>query len=386
MRPVLLWSDELLRYDFGPGHPMDPLRLDLTRRLLESFELTERFDVVAPPLATDAELALVHDPAYIAVVREAERTGRAAAGWGLGDADTPLFPHIHTAAARIAGAALAGARLILAGSAARAFSVAGGMHHAMPAAAAGFCVYNDVAVAIAAVRGAGPVVYVDLDVHHGDGVQRAFEDDSGVTTISLHQHPRSLYPHTGYPGEIGSGRGTGHAVNVALPEDVTDAQWLRALEAIVAPVLREVRPVLLVTQHGCDTHAADPLGGLGISIEAQREAAIILRGLAEEWCGGRWLAVGGGGYDVGVVPLVWTHVAAVIADADLDPATPTPQPWRDHLHHITGRDAPATLGDGVRPAWKAFHGGHDPADAVDRAILATRLAAFPALGIDPLTA
>ncbi len=387
MRPVLLWSDELLRYDFGPAHPMNPLRLELTRSLLDCLDLTGRFDVLVPPVATDDELALVHDRAYIAVVREAERTGHAPPGWGLGDADNPVFPLIHTAAARIAGGSLLAARLIVEGRARRAFSFAGGMHHAMPAAAAGFCVYNDVAIALAAVRPLGPVVYVDLDVHHGDGVQRAFESDPAVTTISLHQHPRSLYPHTGYPAEIGGGGGAGHAMNVALPEDVTDGQWLRALEAIAAPVLRELEPVLLVTQHGCDTHRADPLGGLGISIEAQREAARLLRGLAEEHCGGRWLAVGGGGYDVvETVPRVWAHVAAVVADADLDPAAAAPAAWRDHVRRVTGREAPATLGDGVSVTWKPFHLGRNPADAVDRAIMATRSAAFPALGLDPSTA
>lgn len=386
MRPVLPWSEEFLRYDFGPGHPMDPVRLDLTRHLLDDLGLTGRFDVVAPPAATDAELALVHGPAYIRAVRAAERTGHAEAGWGLGDADNPVFPLIHTAAARIAGATLDAVRRVVDGRAPRAFVVAGGLHHAMPAAAAGFCVYNDVAVALAAVRASGPLLYVDLDVHHGDGVQRAFFDDPAVTTVSLHQHPRSLYPHTGYPAEVGRGGGSGHALNLALPEDVTDAQWLRALEAIVAPVVAELRPRLLLSQHGCDTHRDDPLGGLAISIEAQREAAILLRGLADEHCGGRWVAVGGGGYDLLTVPRVWTHVAAVVADADVDPTTPTPERWRAHVRRVTGGAAPETMGDGVTATFSPFHRGHNPADAVDRAIMATRSAAFPSLGLDPLTA
>jgi len=387
VRPVLMWSEDLLGYDFGPGHPMDPLRLELTERLIEDLDVAGHFRVVAPRLATDEELALVHDPEYIRIVREAGRTGRAPASSGLGDADTPIFPGIHAAAARIAGAAVQAAGMIIAGETVRAFSFAGGMHHAMPGAAAGFCVYNDAAVAIASVRAAGPIVYVDLDVHHGDGVQRAFLDDPWVTTVSLHQHPRSLYPHTGYPGEIGGGTGLGHCVNVALPEDVTDAEWLRAIDAVVTPVVREVRPAMLVTQHGCDTHIDDPIGGLRISIEAQREAALLMRALADTHCGGRWLALGGGGYDVaGAVPRVWAHVAAVVAGVEVDPAAPTPQRWRDHVLRVTGRAAPVTMGDGVPVAWKPFHAGHNPASAIDRAIMATRTAAFPSLGLDPLTA
>ncbi len=387
VRPVLMWSEQLLAYDFGPGHPMDPVRLDLTIRLLGELGLLERFDVVAPHLASDADLALVHDPAYLAAVREASRSGLTAASFGLGDADTPVFAGMHEAAARIAGAALEGARLLAGGSARRVLSPAGGMHHAMPSAASGFCVHNDAALALAVLAEQGPVVYVDLDVHHGDGVQRAFEADGRVTTISIHQHPGSIYPHSGYPGEIGTGPGRGHSVNLALPEGVTDSGWLRAIEAVVEPVVREVRPFALVTQHGCDTHADDPLGGLRISIEAQAEAARMLADLAEEHAGGRWLALGGGGYDVvGVVPRVWAHVAAVVAGVTLDPALPTPPAWRRHVRDITGREAPLAMGDGVEVRYRPFAAGHDPADDVDRAIMATRNAAFPCLGLDPLTA
>lgn len=386
VRPVMMWSESLLAYHFGPGHPMDPRRLELTVCLAEELGLLEHLDVRAPRLATDAELELVHDPALLAAVRRAGATGEPQPGFGLGDSDTPVFPGMFDAAARVAGAAAEAAGLLASGRARRAFSPAGGMHHAVASSAAGFCVFNDLAVAIALLRAHGPVVYVDLDVHHGDGVQQIFESDDRVTTISVHQHPRSIFPHTGYPTETGSGAGRGHSVNLALPEDVTDAGWLRGLDAVVEPVLREVRPFALVTQHGCDTHAADPLGGLAISVEAQREAARMLAGLADAHASGRWLAVGGGGYDLTVVPRVWTHVAAVVAGVGLDPATPTPEAWRQRARALTGQPAPETMGDGVTVRWRPFHAGHDPADAVDRAIMATRNAAFPCLGLDPLTA
>lgn len=387
--PVLVWSPELCEQHFGPGHPMDPVRLELTHALVVALGIERHLRVVPAPPATDEQLRIFHDTDYIAAVHQAQATGHAPAGFGLGDPDNPIHPVIHDASARFVGSTLAAVDAVVSGRAPRAFSMAGGMHHAMPGAAAGFCVYNDAAIAILTARagGTGPVVYVDLDVHHGDGVQLAFLEDPNVTTISLQQHPRAIFPHTGYPAETGRGAGAGHALNVALPEEATDAGWLRAVEAVVEPVLREVRPALLVSQHGADTHARDPLGGLCISVEAQREACLMMRDLADRYCGGRWVALGGGGYDVAhAVPLVWTHVAAVVAGVDLDPATETPAAWRRQVLERTGQQAPLHLGDGVEVSWKHFSAGHDPADPVDRAIMATRRAAFPQLGLDPRTA
>lgn len=385
VRPVLMWSDKLLAYDFGPRHPMAPTRLDLTMRLLAELGLLGHFDVITPRLATAAELELAHDPAFLAALRQASATGIAPPGYGLGDSDTPIFPGMYEAAARIAGAAATAARLIAGGHARRVFSPAGGLHHAVYSSSAGFCVLNDAAVALALLRPLGPLVYIDLDVHHGDGVQQIFASDPRVTTISIHQHPAAFFPHTGYASEVGTGPGLGHSVNLALPAGTTDDGWLRAIDAVVEPVLRELRPYAIVTQHGCDTHATDPLGGLSVSVDAQREAARMMAALAEAYAGGRWIALGGGGYDIRVVPRSWAHVAAAVAGVDIDPATPIPERWRTYFREVTGEDAALTMGDGVSVSFKPFYGGHDPANSVDRAIRATRNAIFPSLGLDPLT-
>lgn len=364
----MVWSEDLLAYDFGPGHPMDPVRLRLTRDLVASLRLDRSFRLVEPRIADDDELALVHHRAFIAAVRSAGDSLRGDVAFGLGAseeemADTPVFAGMHEAAARLVGGTIEAVRAVGSGTAPRAVFFGGGMHHAMPGAAAGFCIYNDAAVAIAdhLERGGGDVVYIDLDVHHGDGVERAFADDPRVTTISVHQHPRSLFPHTGYSQDVCGGS----AVNLPLPEDVDNAGWMRAVEAVVEPVVREVRPSLVVSQHGADPHRNDPLASLGLSVEALTEGARLVRSVAERYAAGRWVALGGGGYDVAdAVPRAWAALVAVVADVEV----------------------PAALGDGAAVRWRPYAEGHDPADPVDRAITATRNAAFPGLGLDPLTA
>jgi acetoin utilization protein AcuC len=217
--------------------------------------------------------------------------------FGLGTEDNPVFPGMHEASALVAGATLAAARAVWSGSAEHVASIAGGMHHAMAAHASGFDVCNDPAIAIAWLLGQGAerVAYVDIDAHHGDEVQAAFYADPRVLTISLHKHPATLFPFTGLPAETGGPGAEGSAVNVALPAGTGDSPWLRAFYAIVPPLLRQFRPQMLVSQHGCDTHRLDPLSNLELSIDAQRAAHAAIHALAHEAAGGRWLLTGGGG-------------------------------------------------------------------------------------------
>jgi acetoin utilization protein AcuC len=267
-----------------------------------------------------------------------------------------------------------------------AVNLAGGLHHAMRSHASGFCVYNDPAIAIAwlLARGANRVAYVDVDVHHGDGVQAAFWDDPRVLTISLHEHPASLFPGTGLPTEIGGPKAEGYAVNVALPAGTGDDAWLRAFETVVPPLLREFAPEVLVTQHGCDTHAMDPLAHFTLTIDGQRRAAETLHRLAHSTASGRWIALGGGGYEVvDVVPRIWTLLLAEAADRPIPPTTLTPESWRRHVLDTTGRKAPQVMTDGRHPDPRPWSGGYDPADPVDRAILATLRNVFPWHGLDP---
>jgi acetoin utilization protein AcuC len=381
------WDDGLTGYDFGPGHPLAPVRVELTMVLARAFGIFDEpsVTVMVPPPATADELELVHDPGYIAAVRHAGATGRQDVRHGLGTPDDPVFAGMHEASALVAGATLAAARAVWTSQADHGANVAGGLHHAMRASASGFCVYNDPAIAIRwlLAQGAERVAYVDLDVHHGDGVQAAFYDDPRVLTISLHEHPATLFPGTGLPSETGSGAGLGTAVNVALPAGTGDAGWLRALDAIVPPLIRAFRPDVLVSQHGCDSHRLDPLAHLELSLDAQRRAQAIVHQLAHEVAGGRWLLTGGGGYElVQVVPRCWTHLLAEAAGRPIDPLTQTPVSWREYVRDRTGRRPPESMTDGPLNEFISFDSGSDPADPVDRSIAATRAAVFPAHGLN----
>jgi acetoin utilization protein AcuC len=394
----LAWDERLAAYDFGPRHPLAPIRVKLTIELARAFGVLSLpgVTVSAADPATDAELELVHDPGYIDTVKKAGDVAAGKSGnldavallrHGLGTADDPVFAGMHEASAHVVGATLAAARAMWSADAERGASIAGGLHHAMRGNASGFCIYNDPAIAIAWLLGQGAerIAYVDIDVHHGDGVQAAFWDDPRVLTISLHEHPATLFPGTGLPGETGARSAEGSAVNVALPAGTTDAGWLRAFEAVVPPLLRQFRPQLLVSQHGCDTHWSDPLANLEVSIDAQRAAHAMIHQLAHEVCDGRWLLTGGGGYQlVQVVPRTWTHLLAEAAGSPVEPAAATPQPWRDYVRTVVGQPAPELMTEGASTAFARFEAGYDPADPVDNAITATRNAIFPSHGLLPL--
>jgi len=392
------WEDQLTAYDFGPQHPLAPIRVKLTIELARSLGLLsgDGVTVTAAGPASETELQLIHDPEYIAVVKQA---GAYAAGdsaarpdaasllaHGLGTADDPVFAGMHEASALVSGATLAAARAVVTGTAEHGASIAGGLHHAMRASASGFCIYNDPAIAITWLlsQGAERIAYVDIDVHHGDGVQAAFWNDPRVLTISVHESPLTLFPGTGWASETGGPDADGMAVNVPLPAGCRDAGWLRALHAVVPPLLRQFQPQFLVSQHGCDTHFTDPLADLAITVDAQRSAHALIHQLAHETAGGRWLLTGGGGYQlVQVVPRTWTHLLAEAMGRPVDPATPTPADWREFVARVTPESAPEVMTDGASASYADFDAGYDPADPVDQAIMATRNAVFPLHGLFP---
>jgi acetoin utilization protein AcuC len=305
---------------------------------------------------------------------------------GLGTEDDPVFPGMHEAAAMVTGATLSAARAVWTSAAQHGASIAGGLHHAMAGNASGFCVYNDPVIAIAWLLGQGAerIAYVDVDAHHGDGVERAFWDDPRVLTIGLHEHPESLFPGTGWSGDIGGQRAEDSAVNVALPALTGDAGWLRAFDAVVPPLLRRFRPQILVSQHGCDSHRDDPLTNLELSIDAQRATHAAIHRLAHEYADGRWLLTGGGGYEhVHVVPRSWAHLLFEAAGRPLDPGAATPGLWREYVSLVTSQTAPDTMTEGAPAGFASFDDGYNPADPVDQAILATRKAVFPLHGLMP---
>ncbi|MFC8193116.1 acetoin utilization protein AcuC [Cellulomonas sp. NPDC057328] len=384
----VVWSTEMLGYDFGVGHPMTSDRIDLTIALASGLGLLAApgVEVVAAEPASDALLTTVHDPAYVAAVHAAAERGVPDPARGLGTRDDPLFPQMHEAAARVVAGSVDAALAVWEGRAPHAVNVGGGLHHAMPGGASGFCVYNDAAVAIRALLAAGVprVAYVDVDAHHGDGVQTVFWDDPRVLTVSLHETGAALFPGTGHPGETGGPGADGTAVNVALPSRTGDAGWLRAFDAVVPAALRAFGPAVLVTQHGCDTHRLDPLASLRVSVDGQRLAAERLHALAHEVSDGRWLALGGGGYAVlDVVPRAWAHLIGIATHRPVDPATPVPAGWLAAVRQRYGREAVAVMTDGGVVEARPWSAGYDPADDLDRAVRATRAAVFPSLGLDP---
>nr|WP_196792093.1 acetoin utilization protein AcuC [Motilibacter deserti] len=366
---------------------MTPLRLDLTMRLADELGLLAGVKVTDAPLADERLLELVHDAGYVDAVKAAGAAPEDAdLAHGLGTDDTPAFRGMHEASAHYVGATVQAAEHVWSGEASHAVNISGGLHHALRGAAAGFCVYNDCGVAIARLLelGAERVAYVDVDVHHGDGVEEAFYTDPRVLTISLHETGLALFPGTGWPGSSGAAGAEGTAVNVALPPGTGDAGWLRAFDAVVPPLLAEFRPQVLVSQHGADSHAADPLAHLALSVDAQQASYAALHRLAHDHCEGRWVATGGGGYEaVEVVPRAWAHLIAIAAHRPLDPATPCPEAWRAYVGELVGRPAPARMTDGASASFAPWTGGYDPADPLDQAILATRAAVFPCYGLDP---
>ncbi|WP_106848044.1 acetoin utilization protein AcuC [Blastococcus sp. Marseille-P5729] len=393
---AVIWTDEYLKYDHGGDHPMHPVRVELTMKLAESLGVLKapNISIHEPTAATEEQLLRVHSARYLSAVREAPIQPWGI-GHGLGTDDNPIFWGMYESAAMIAGGTTLAAQLVWEGTTQHAVNIGGGMHHAMPGSAAGFCIFNDLSVAIAWLldHGAQRVAYVDVDVHHGDGVQASFYDDPRVMTVSIHQSPLSLWPHTGFASEVGRDDGTGTSVNLALPPGSSNREWLTAFEATIPNILRQFRPEIIITQCGCDTHHEDPLADLSLTIDGQAAIYGRLHELAHELCGGKWVATGGGGYGlVRAVPRSWTHLIAEASGNPIPTTTPIPQEWRDELAETRLPDfmdprsgfatAPLLMGEGASVDFDQWAGGDDDTP-LDRAIFATRHACYPLLGLDP---
>ncbi|MFC4001956.1 acetoin utilization protein AcuC [Prauserella oleivorans] len=381
---AVVWDPALLAYDLGGEHPFNPVRLHLTIRLATALGILDDVPVLCPEPATEKDLYRAHSADYLEAVKQAPMASWDV-GHGLGSDDNPIFTDMHDAASLVVGSSLLGAQCIAEGRARRVVNIAGGLHHAMRDRASGFCIYNDCAVAISWLldHGYDRIAYVDTDVHHGDGVQAAFLGDPRVLTVSLHQHPFTLFPGTGYSGEIGTDGAEGSVVNVPLPPRTKDSGWLRAFHAVVPSLLAEFRPQVLVTQCGVDSHEEDPLADLSLTVDGHRTIYRELRRLADTHTEGRWLAVGGGGYQLlRVVPRSWTHLIATVLDRDIDPDTPLPAAWTDMVREVAPHaDLPLTMSDGGDTGYSPWGDGLD--DAVDIAIRDTRRAVFPLHGLDP---
>jgi len=321
-RAILLATPELWQHGHGTHHPLKPERLQRTWELLSAYGAcaAPNVQVVTPHPATADELALFHTRAYIDAVRRlsAGETGVPAGRYRFGPGDNPVFAGMFESERLKVGSALAGAARLVEGACDVAFSFAGGMHHAGPDYAWGFCVFNDAAVAIHwLLRQGQRVAYVDLDVHHGDGVQAAFYDTDQVLTISLHQDGRTLFPGTGFVDEVGIGTGTGYSVNVPLPPYTDDEAYLWAFRQVAPPLLERFGADIVVTQLGVDTHYRDPLASLQLTTAGHAALFAALDELAP-----RWLALGGGGYALDVVPRSWTLAWGVMTGQDFPDELP----------------------------------------------------------------
>lgn len=376
MTTALIWSDDQLRYDFGPDHPLKPMRVHLTVKLIRSCGLVDSDDVLVLPRAafTTDDVLRLHTEPYVEAVRAVSERPNDLAGvdFGIGFGDNPAFAGMHDASLEVCGASVAAARAVWEGQATHAFNPAGGLHHAMRNRASGFCIYNDPAAGIDWLldHGVGKIAYVDVDTHHGDGVQAIYYDDPRVLTISLHESGRYLFPGTGFPDEIGEGDARGTALNVPLEPGTSGEVWLECFDTVVPDVLDTFAPDVLVTQLGCDTHATDPLAHLALTTNDYSAIAARLHDLAHKHAGGRWVALGGGGYQiVRVVPRAWTIYFAELCGG----ALPHELPW-DWTHEVedaTGVRAPSTFNDEpVRMSAERLahtrHAAHQTVEALKR--------------------
>ena len=324
-RVALVVVDDLARkYDFGSSHPLRPERVILTFEHVRALGLADLDHVqeTRARVATEEEVLRVHDPDFVETVQGID-AGKLqwfeGLAYGLGTPDDPVFEDMHGASSAVCGASIVAAEAVVEGVALHSFNAAGGLHHARRREASGFCVYNDPAVAIATILHLRPdwrVMYVDVDVHHGDGVQWIFYDDPRVLTVSLHQSGRYLYPGTGFEDEIGEGAAVGTSANIPLPPGTGSEDYLWALEQIVPALAEAFAPAVLVTQLGADTHYGDPLANLGLTMPAYPRMAALLHEVAHRFAGGRWVGTGGGGYQATtVVPRVWTIYFAEMCEA-----------------------------------------------------------------------
>ncbi len=375
MKAALIYSDQYERFDYGPEHPLRMERLGLTWRLMEAYGLTAlpHAKLLAPEPADEEAIARFHARQYLEVLKAAS-SGLHVPGvyrFGLGPGDNPIFPKLWEVASLIAGGSLLAAKLVADGEVERAFHFAGGLHHAMTDRASGFCYFNDAVLAILHLRERGlRVCYVDIDAHHGDGVQFAFYRDPNVLTISTHERGDRLFPGTGFVDEHGEGAGQGYSVNLPLEPYTDDEVYAQAFDAVIPPLIGAFKPDVVVAQFGIDSHSTDPLTHLAFSVQGFTRAVARIVELSP-----RLVALGGGGYDLTNVARAWTAAWAVMNGVELVPELPAS--FEEDLRRFSFRssslwDPPVDLPAGARRRAEEFAG---------RQVEAIRRSIFPVHGL-----
>jgi len=325
----LVFSEDFYTYNFGDYHPLRPLRLELTIKLMELYGLLKdpKLKMLPPRAATTEELYLVHDRDYVETVRKYSSQPQnflkdhPRGIYGLGTMDDPVFPGMFEASALVAGASIvAGDAVMNDPNIDHAFNFGGGLHHAARNKAHGFCIFNDAAIAIQKIRLKHPnkkIMYLDIDAHHGDGVQWIFYKDSDVLKLSIHQDGNTLFPGTGFMEEIGEGQGINYTVNIPIYPGTYDDAYIDMFRIQIPRVMETFKPDLLVTQLGVDTYFQDPLTMLGLSTSGHEKLYKLIHDYVHEYCGGKWLALGGGGYLMNVVPRSWTMALATMLEVSI---------------------------------------------------------------------
>jgi len=313
---AFIYSSELEKHPYPADHPFNIIRAQRTREILDSMGLLtgDGKTEVAPRPAERIVLKKFHTGRYLHTLRDAAkgRWDAEAFGMGIGTEDCPVFDGLYEYATLATGATLVAAQLILSGDVDVAFNPSGGFHHAGPERAAGFCYINDVALACAVLaEHRKRVLYLDVDVHHADGVARGFYDRRDVMTMSFHQNPKTLFPGTGFADEIGEGNGKGYCVNVPLPIGTYDQAYMEAFETIAPPLIAAYDPDVIVFELGADALAGDPLGHLCLTNNVYARIIDYLMGLGKPI-----LATGGGGYNVENTVRAWALAWSVFCDAD----------------------------------------------------------------------
>ncbi len=343
-KTALLYSEKFLEYNLGPGHPLRPVRVKLTYDLLKAKGILDSPTVstIKPQAATEQQILLFHEQEYISLVKKYSETGR---GF-LDSGDTPAFKGCYEATSLVVGASLKACDLIMKDGFNHAFNPSGGLHHAHPERASGFCIFNDPAVSIKYLQTKFKVkriVYLDIDAHHGDGVMYGFYDDPGVLDIDFHESGKYLFPGTGFPDETGAKDAIGLKVNVPLPPGTGDDSYLHAFQKLVPGMVERFKPEIILVQCGADGHIDDRLAHLRITTETYREVIEEMHRLAHELCGGRLLLFGGGGYTLANVPRVWTLAFATLAGIPADSIIP--EEWSREFRALTGDDPPLNFHD-----------------------------------------
>lgn len=356
-KSVLIFSEDYLKYDFGPQHPLKPVRLQLTYELLKAYEVFDgtQAEVKPPRMATEEELELVHTKEYVQLIKRFSKPDSNVSDAyeiGLGPGDNPIFPGMYEASSLVVGGSLVAADLVMKNDDTHAFNIAGGLHHAMPDRASGFCIFNDPAITAAYLRKSygARVVYIDIDAHAGDGVNWIFFNDPNVLTISLHESGRFLFPGTCFEDDIGQGPGMGYAVNIPLLPYTYKDIYLHIFDEIIPPLVKAFKPDVILTQCGVDTHYTDPLPHLLLTVQTYQALAERIHNLSHDFANNKWVALGGGGYSPSVVARSWCTIFGIMAELNLP--NEIPESWITLTKKLTDQSPVATRLDIEDPVVK----------------------------------